>query len=254
MITIKAPFEVALMRTAGKLLAEVVAVVRENLAVGVTTLDLDRICEEEIRKRGAVPAFKGYQVGKEIFPASLCASINEQVVHGIPNDMPLVEGDLVSLDFGLSFGNYYADRAFSQVLGEAPPEVAHLLDVTRNSLYEAISCAVPGARVGDIGHRVQTLCESHGFGVVRDYVGHGIGRSLHEEPAVPNFGKAQTGVPLKPGMCIAIEPMITLGTWKTRTLDDGWTVITADHSLAAHFEHTVLITPKEPEILTRLDP
>ncbi len=136
------------------------------------------------------------------------------------------------------------------VLGEVTPEISRLLDVTEQSLYQGIACAVSGARVGDIGHKVQTLCESQGFGVVRDYVGHGIGRRLHEEPAVPNFGKAGTGVLLKPGMCIAIEPMITLGTWETKTLDDGWTVVTADNSLAAHFEHTVLITPNGPEILT----
>ncbi len=240
------------MRTSGRLLAEVVAVVRENVDVGVTTHDLDRICEEEIRKRGAVPAFKGYQVGSDIFPSTVCASLNEQVVHGIPNDVPLESGDLISLDFGLAYGNYYADRAFSMIVGEGTLEASQLLDVTEQSLYEGIACALSGARVGDIGHRVQTMCESHGYGVVRDYVGHGIGRRLHEEPAVPNFGKAGTGVLLKPGMCIAIEPMITLGTWETRTLGDRWTVVTADKSLAAHFEHTVLITSNEPEILTSL--
>jgi methionyl aminopeptidase len=253
MIHIKAPWEIAMMRSAGKLLAEVKALVREQVQIGVTTGDLDRICEEEIRKRKSVPAFKGYQVGRNVFPASLCASPNEQVVHGIPDDRPMEAGELISLDFGLVYGGYHADSAFTVVLGEAPEPVARLLDVTQKSLYEAIALARVGKRVGDLGNRIQVLCESQGFGVVRDYVGHGIGRMLHEEPAVPNFGKKGTGVPLKPGMCIAIEPMITLGTYKTRTLGDGWTVVTADGSLAAHFEQTVLITDGEPEVLTSLD-
>ncbi len=253
MIHIKAPWEIAMMRSAGKLLAEVKALVRENVQVGVTTGDLDRICEEEIRKRKSIPAFKGYEVGNHVFPASLCASPNEQVVHGIPDDRPLEEGELISLDFGLIYGGYHADSAFTVYLGEPPEQVTRLLDVTEQSLYEAIALARVGKRVGDLGNQVQVLCESQGFGVVRDYVGHGIGRMLHEEPAVPNFGKKGTGVPLKPGMCIAIEPMITLGTHKTRTLDDGWTVVTGDGSLAAHFEQTVLITDGDPEVLTSLD-
>jgi methionyl aminopeptidase len=234
------------------LLSEVIAIVKENVDVGVTTADLDRITEEEIRKRGAIPAFKGYQVGDAVFPASLCASRNEQIVHGIPDDKPLLAGDLISLDFGLHYGGYFADSAFSVLLGEPDPKLNALLDVTERALYEAIALAVPGNRVGDIGHHVQKLCESHGYGVVRDFVGHGIGRRLHEDPAVPNFGKAGTGVPLKPGMCIAVEPMITLGTWEAEILDDGWTVVTADRSISAHFEHTVLITQNEPEILTKL--
>ncbi len=253
MIHIKAPWEIAMMRSAGERLAEVKALVREQVRVGVTTADLDRICEEQIRKRQAVPAFKGYQVGQHVFPASLCASRNEQVVHGIPDDRPLEEGELISLDFGLIYGGYHADSAFTVVLGQASEPVSKLLDVTLKSLYEAVALARPGKRVGDLGNRVQVLCESQGLGVVRDYVGHGIGRQLHEEPAVPNFGKKGTGVPLKAGMCIAIEPMITLGTHKTRTLGDGWTVVTADGSLAAHFEQTVLITDGDPEVLTSLD-
>lgn len=240
------------MRNAGRLLSEVISIVKENVDVGVTTADLDRITEEEIRKRGAIPAFKGYQVGDAVFPASLCASRNEQIVHGIPDDKPLLAGDLISLDFGLHYGGYFADSAFSVLLGEADPKLNALLDVTERALYESIALAVPGNRVGDIGHHVQKLCEAHGYGVVRDFVGHGIGRRLHEDPAVPNFGKAGTGVPLKPGMCIAVEPMITLGTWEAEILDDGWTVVTADRSISAHFEHTVLITQNEPEILTML--
>lgn len=238
------------MRDAGRRLSEVIALVREQVQVGVTTLDLDRICEEAIRARGGVPAFLGYQVGATPFPASICASPNQQVVHGIPDGTPLVEGDLISLDFGLSYGGFFADSAFTVVLGEPDERVRKLLDVTEQSLYEAISCAVPGARVGDIGHRIQTLCETEGFGVIREYVGHGIGRNLHEEPSVPNYGKPGTGVLLKAGMCLAIEPMITTGSWQTKTLDDDWTVVTVDGSLAAHFEHTVLITDGGPEILT----
>ena len=243
------------MRTAGRKLAEVIQIVREQVAVGVTTLELDRVCESAIRERSAQPAFKGYRAGRDVdpFPASLCASPNESVVHGIPDDRPLAEGDIISLDFGLVYGGFYADSAFTVALGEVNEVTRRLLDVTERSLYEAISCATAGARVGDIGHRVQKLCEAQGFGVVRDYAGHGIGRNLHEAPSVPNFGKLGTGPILKAGMCIAIEPMITTGSYKTRTLDDFWTVITADRSLAAHFEHTVLITPEGPEILTRLD-
>ena len=250
MIAIKSPWEAALMRTAGKKLSEVIGVVREATVEGVTSNDLDRICEEEIRKRGCLPAFLGYQVGPNVYPKTLCASRNEMVVHGIPDDRPLVDGDIISLDFGLIYGGFHADSAFTVAIGEPSEEVKRLLDVTEASLYRAVSCAVPGNRVGDIGHTIQGMCEAEGFGVVREYVGHGIGRLLHEEPSVPNYGKAGTGVLLKAGMCIAIEPMITTGSWKTKTLRDGWTVITKDKSLAAHFEHTVLITPSGPEILT----
>ena len=239
-----------MMRTAGRMLAEIIEVVREQVVVGVTPLDLDRICEEETRKRGARPAFKGYQVGGAVFPNTLCSSKNAQVVHGIPDAVPLVEGDLISLDFGLEYAGYFADAAFSVYMGIPSERVRRLLDVAEQSLYKAISTALPGSRIGDLGHRVQTLAELEGFGVVRDYVGHGIGRRLHEPPSVPNFGKAGTGTLLKAGMCLAIEPMITLGSYRTKTLKDRWTVVTADGSLAAHFEHSVLITAEGPEVLT----
>lgn len=252
MIHIKRPDEIVRMRTSGKLLAEVIASVREQVAPGVTTADLDALTEAEIRRRGARPAFKGYQVGRDVFPASLCASRNDQVVHGIPDATPLEEGDLISLDFGLEYDGYFADSAFTAYLGQPPERVQQLLDVTRESLYTAVSCATAGARVGDIGHRIQTMCEASGFGVVRNFVGHGIGRNLHEEPAVPNFGKRGTGVLLKSGMCIAIEPMVTMGSERTTMLGDRWTVVTQDGSLAAHFEHTVLVTDSSPEILTAL--
>ncbi|MCK6519952.1 type I methionyl aminopeptidase [Myxococcota bacterium] len=238
------------MRTAGRLLAEAIAEVRAHVAVGVTPRELDRIFEQAIAARGARSAFKGYDTGAGPFPATICASRNEQVVHGIPDDRPLNDGDLISLDFGLEYGGYFADSAFSMGVGTVTPKVQRLLDITEKSLYKAISLAVPGARIGDLGHSVQSLCESEGFGVVRDLVGHGIGRRMHEPPSVPNFGKRGTGVPLKPGVCLAIEPMITMGDYRTRTLKDGWTVVTTDGSFAAHFEHTVLITENGPEILT----
>lgn len=239
-----------MMRTAGRLLAEVIEVVREQVAIGVSPLDLDRVCEEQILKRGARPAFKGYQVGGAVFPNTLCSSKNAQIVHGIPDAVPLVEGDLISLDFGLEYAGYFADSAFSVYLGNPSERIQRLLDVAEQSLYKAISTALPGSRIGDIGHRVQSMAEAAGFGVIRDYVGHGIGRRLHEAPSVPNFGKAGTGTLIKAGMCLAIEPMITLGSHRTKTLKDRWTVVTADGSLAAHFEHSVLVTAEGPEILT----
>lgn len=241
------------MRTAGKKLAEVVARLREHILVGASTADIDRLTEEAILVVGAKPAFKGYRVGKAIFPASICISVNEQVVHGIPGKRKLKEGDLVSLDFGLVYGGYYADTAFSVGMPGADDKVQTLLDTTEQALYQGVARARPQNRIGDIGQAVQTWCESRGFGVVTQFVGHGIGRKLHEEPSVPNFGKAGTGPLLKPGMVLAIEPMITVGSPKTRILSDEWTVVTADGSLAAHFEHTVAITPSGPEILTVLD-
>lgn len=254
MIPIKEPWELGVMRTAGRKLAEVVAGLREKILVGASTLDLDRITEEAILAAGARPAFKGYKVGRAVFPATICVSINEQVVHGIPSKRRLEEGDLVSLDFGLVYGGYYADTAFSVGMPPVAPDTARLLDTTEQSLYEAVARARVNNRIGDIGHTVQTYCESRGFGVVTQFVGHGVGRKLHEEPSVPNFGKAGTGFPLKPGMVLALEPMITLGSPRTRVLKDDWTVVTEDGSRAAHFEHTVAITPSGPEILTILDP
>lgn len=250
MIPVKAHWEVPLMRTAGRLLAEAIAEVRAHVAIGVTPRQLDQLFEQAIAARGARSAFKGYNTGNGPFPATICASRNEQVVHGIPDDRPLCDGDLISLDFGLEYGGYFADSAFSMGVGTVSPKVQRLLDITEKSLYKAISLAVPGARIGDLGYSVQSLCESEGFGVVRDLVGHGIGRRMHEPPSVPNFGKRGTGVPLKSGVCLAIEPMITMGDYRTRTLKDGWTIVTSDGSFAAHFEHTVLITENGPEILT----
>jgi methionyl aminopeptidase len=253
-IPIKEAWELGVMRTAGRKLAEIVAGLGEAVVVGASTVDIDRMTEEAIAKAGAKPAFKGYKVGRAVFPSTICVSINEQVVHGIPSKRRLEEGDVVSLDFGLVYGGYYVDTAFTVGMPPFPDETALLLDATEKSLYEAVARARVGNRIGDIGHTVQSFCEIKGLGVVTQFVGHGIGRKLHEEPSVPNFGKAGTGYLLKAGMVIAIEPMVTLGSPRTRVLGDDWTVVTEDGSKAAHFEHTVAITPTGPEVLTVLDP
>jgi len=242
------------MRANGRRLAEVAAMLRETIAIGVTTRDLDRLAEDKIRGMGAHPSFKGYQPpGTTPYPGTLCTSVNAEVIHGIPNDRPLEAGDVLSVDMGLHYGGYHADMAFTVVLEEPTSRISQLLDVTRKSLYVGIAQALPGHRIGDIGHAIESTIKPHRLGIVRQFVGHGIGRALHERPSVPNYGKAKTGDLLKPGMCIAIEPMVTLGTWKTKILRDGWTVVTTDNSIAAHFEHTITITENGPEILTTLD-
>jgi methionyl aminopeptidase len=254
MVQLKAPWEIAAMRSSGRRLAEVGAVLREAVCEGITTSDIDAMAEDKIRALGSVPAFKGYSPdGSPPFPATVCASLNEQVVHGIPNRVPLKNGDIISIDMGLHFGGYYADMAFTVAIGEVSEEVQNLLDVTHRSLYDGIAAAQAGRRIGDIGHAIESTIKPHGLGVVRQYVGHGIGRALHERPSVPNYGKPNTGDLIKPGMCLALEPMVTLGTWRTKTLKDKWTVVTADGSLAAHFEHTIAITPTGTELLTVLE-
>lgn len=252
MIPIKEPWELTVMRTAGRKLAEVVERVREQVAVGMTTQDLDRITEDGILALGAKPAFKGYRVGRAVFPATICASINEQVVHGIPGKRRLKEGDVVSLDFGLVYGGYYADMAFTTILGQSDEAARMLVDSTEQALRLGISKAKAGGRIGDIGHAVESFVRPKGLGVVTQMVGHGIGRKMHEPPSVPNYGKHGTGDLLKVGMVIAVEPMITLGSDDTKILPDQWTVVTEDNSRSAHFEHTVAITPAGPEILTQL--
>ena len=253
---VKDGWELALMRNSCRRLAEVVEALKEGVKPGVSTLELDELAEKMVRDLGGVPSFKGYRVLgiPNPFPATICASPNEQVVHGIPTDVPLVEGDIISIDVGLVYGGYHSDCAFTAAVGDVADPVAKLLDVTEKSLYQGVSQAQPGNRIGDIGHAIQSFVEPHRFGIVREYVGHGIGRKLHERPSVPNYGKPGRGDLLKAGMCIAIEPMITLGEEDTVSLEDGWTVVTADGSLSAHFEHTVAITPRGPEILTLLDP
>lgn len=252
MTVVKEPHELALMRQAGHRLADVVSMLRDAVRAGMSTAELDELAEAMIRRLGAVPSFKGYSIsGEPPYPASTCISINEQVVHGIPGGRVIRDGDVVSIDVGLIFGGYHSDRAFTVAVGEASPEVLRLLDVAEQSLYEGIAQAVAGNRIGDVGHAVQDLVEAHGFGVVREYVGHGIGRALHETPSIPNYGRPHKGQLLRAGMCVAIEPMVTMGHHATRVLPDQWTVVTRDGSVAAHFEHTVVITATGPEILTR---
>jgi methionyl aminopeptidase len=248
MIMLKSPREIEVMRRAGHVLADVVDHLRSSVRAGVSTLEIDEEVEAFISDRGARPAFKGYRG----FPATVCVSINEEVVHGIPSaHRRLKEGDIVGLDLGCIVDGYYADCAFTLALGEVPPAVQRLLDVTRESLERAIAQCRSGRRLSDVSHAVQTYVESNGLGVVRTFVGHGIGRALHEEPQVPNFGEPGRGPQLRPGMVRAIEPMVTMGSGDVRILDDGWTAVTRDGSLAAHFEHTVAVTEDEPDVLTR---
>jgi methionyl aminopeptidase len=248
MIMLKSPREIEVMRRAGHILADVVDHLRSSVRAGASTLEIDEEVEAFISDRGARPAFKGYRG----FPATVCVSINEEVVHGIPSaHRRLKEGDIVGLDLGCIVDGYYADCAFTLALGEVPPAVQRLLDVTRESLERAIAQCRSGQRLSDVSHAVQAYVESHGLGVVRTFVGHGIGRALHEEPQVPNFGEPGRGPQLRPGMVLAIEPMVTMGSGDVRILDDGWTAVTRDGSLAAHFEHTVAVTEDEPDVLTR---
>ena len=247
MIVLKSDREIGLMRRGGHILAEVVAMLDDFVKPGMSTLEVDEEVESFIRERGAVPAFKGYRG----FPATVCISINEEVVHGIPSaQRRMKEGDIVGFDLGCIVEGYYADCAVTLPLGEIPARVQELLDVTRGSLEKAIAQCRPGRRLSDVSHAVQHHVEPHGFGIVRTFVGHGIGRALHEEPQVPNFGDPGRGPQLKTGMVLAIEPMVTMGGYDVKILDDGWTAVTKDGSLAAHFEHTIAVTDDGPEVLT----
>ena len=247
MIELKSAREIGLMRRGGHILAEVMDRLRASVKSGMSTLEIDTDVEEFIRSHGAIPAFKGYRG----FPATVCISINEEVVHGIPSAQRHVkEGDIVGLDLGCIVEGYYADCAFTLAVGEVPPRVQELLDVTRESLERGITECRPGRRLSDVSHAIQSYVERHGFSIVRAFVGHGIGRALHEEPQVPNFGDPGRGPQLRPGMVLAIEPMVTMGSWEVRILDDGWTAVTKDGSLAAHFEHTIAVTDDGPEVLT----
>ena len=251
MIILKSPREITLMRAAGQILAEVMERLRAFVKPGISTAEIDREVESFLQSKGAKPAFKGYRG----YPATVCTSINQEVVHGIPSaKRRLAEGDIIGLDLGCIVEGYYADCAITLAVGAVPPRVQELLDVTRESLDKAIVQCRPGNRLGDISHAVQSHCESHGFGVVRAFVGHGIGRQLHEDPQVPNFGEPGRGPGLKAGMVLAIEPMVTMGSWEVRILEDRWTAVTEDGSLAAHFEDTIAITENGPEILTRVEP
>jgi methionyl aminopeptidase len=246
-IVLKSSREIALMREAGQILVAAIRMCRDLVKPGVSTLEIDREVEALIRARKAKPAFKGYRN----FPATICASINEEVVHGIPSGRRLQEGDIIGLDFGAIVDGYYADAAVTLPVGEVAEAARRLIEVTRESLDRGIAEARPGRRIGDISAAVQRHVEGAGFGIVRSFVGHGIGRELHEDPQIPNFGEPGKGPLLRPGMVIAIEPMVTLGHWEVRVLKDRWTAVTEDGSLAAHFEHTVAVTDGEPAVLTR---
>lgn len=234
------------MRIANLLVAKTLAEVARFIAPGVTTLQLDKIAETFIRDHGAIPSFLGYNG----FPASLCVSVNEQVVHGIPSKYSLKDGDIVSVDCGTLINGYCGDSAYTFCVGEVKPEVIRLLKTTKDSLYKGIEHAVDGKRVGDVSNSIQTYCESNGYSVVRELVGHGIGRAMHEAPEVPNYGKKGYGVLLKSGMCIAIEPMINMGKKRVVFEKDGWTVRTVDRLPSAHFEHTVAIRQGKADILS----
>lgn len=248
MIVLKSPREIERMRVPCRMVAEILELLTEKVRPGVTTRDLEQLASSETRKRNAKAAFKGYHG----YPSSLCCSLNNQVVHGMPTDEPLKAGDIISLDFGVLYDDFYGDAAITLAVGEIEDGPKHLLKTTCESLYEGIQKAVPGNKLFDISFAIQSYVEKRGFSVVRDFVGHGIGKSLHEDPQIPNYGSPGKGVTLKAGMVLAIEPMINQKSHQVKVLEDGWTVITLDGGLSAHFEHTVAITDKGPDILTRL--
>jgi len=245
-IIVKSPDEVAIMRRAGSVVAIVLQRLAREIGPGMKTKELDRICVEELDKRGARASFKGYRG----FPATLCVSVNEEVVHGIPGDRVINEGDIVSLDFGAIVDGFQSDAAITVGVGEVSPIAKRLMDVAQGGLYAGIAAVKSGAHLGDVSSAIQGYVESRGFSVVREYTGHGIGRDMHEEPSIPNFGVPGQGPTLRKGMTLALEPMVNAGGWRTAVGDDRWLVVTADGSLSAHFEHTIAITDGEPEILT----
>jgi methionyl aminopeptidase len=245
-VTRKSRQEIDKMRRAGRIVAEVLALVESELKPGVSTAHLDRIAERYIRAAGAVPSFKGYHG----YPASLCISLDDEVVHGIPGERVIREGQVVSIDAGAIYEGWHGDGARTFAIGPTRPEVARLVETTRAAMMAGIAAATPGNRIGDIAAAVEDVATPGGYGIVRQYVGHGIGTAMHEEPQVPNFRSAARGMQIVPGICLAIEPMLTLGSHEVETRPDGWTVVTRDGSLAAHFEHTIAITEQGPQILT----
>ena len=250
MIEVKNDSELQKMREAGKVTAAVLKLMTELVKPGISTWELDAAAEKTIRSFGATPLFLGYYG----FPGSICASVNEEVVHGIPKkDRILKSGDIISIDTGARLDGFCSDAAITRGVGKVSDEAQRLMDVTKKSLYKAIGQVKPGNRLGDVEHAVETFAIANGMGVVRDYCGHGIGRNMHEEPSIPNFGRPGTGPLLEKGMVLAIEPMLTAGTYKVRELDDGWTVVTADGKYAAHFEHTVAVTAHGSEIFTAFE-
>ena len=254
MIFLKTEDEIELMRAANLLVADTLAEIAKVIRPGVTTKQLDHLAEEYIRDHGAVPTFKGFPnpYGGP-FPSSICASVNDEVVHGIPNDRPLKDGDIVSVDCGTLLEGYNGDSCYTFCVGEVSAEVKRLLKVTKESLYAGIKTALSGKRIGDIGYTIQRHCESNGYCVVKEFVGHGIGKAMHEEPAVPNYGRKGSGVLIKDGLCIAIEPMITLGSPDIMMMPDRWTIKTRDGKWAAHFEHTIAVHQGRADILSSFD-
>lgn len=249
MVILKRPDQIEKARASNRIVAEVLKTLREKIVPGVTTAQLDKMAQQLAEKKGAKPAFKGYRD----YPYSLCTSVNEQVVHGMPSDRVLVEGDIVGIDFGIYLDGFYGDAAITVPVGKVNPKAQRLMRVTKESLYAAIAEMKEGGRLGDVSAAVQTTVEDAGYSVVRDFVGHGIGESLHEEPQIANFGRKGRGIELKRGMVFAIEPMVNEGTYKVKILPDGWTVVTEDGSLSAHYEHSVAITENGPDILSQWD-
>jgi methionyl aminopeptidase len=248
-VVLKSQREIDEMKEANRICAEILSAIKEIVRPGITTEELNRFAEEGLKGRNARSAFKGYRG----YPKALCTSVNSQVVHGVPSNTPLKDGDLLSIDFGVYYKGFYGDAAITVPVGKVSNEAMRLKGVAEEALYAGIEKAYPGNRLSDISHAIQSLVERNDFSVVREFVGHGIGRSLHEEPQVPNFGKPGLGVRLKAGMVLAIEPMINAGGSEVKVLRDGWTAVTRDGSLSAHFEHTVAITENGPHILTKLD-
>ncbi len=252
MIVLKSAREIEVMRRANVIVAEILLQLKEVVSPGVTTLDLDSMAEELTYKKHAKPAFKGYAVGGRVYPYSLCTSVNEEVVHGMPSKRVLKEGDIVGMDFGVIVDGFYGDAAITVAVGQVSEAAEHLMQVTRDSLYRGIDELREGNRLGDLSSAIQTMVEDAGFSVVREFVGHGIGKKLHEEPPVPNYGESGRGPRLMEGMVLAIEPMVNAGNPEVELKEDGWTAVTKDRSLTAHFEHSVAITKNGPDILSRL--
>jgi methionyl aminopeptidase len=252
MVTRKSRREIEKMRTAGRIVAEVLALVEAELKPGVSTAHLDRMAERHIRSAGAVPSFKGYGHRSNPFPASLCISLDDEVVHGIPGERLIRDGQIVSVDAGAIYDGWHGDGARTFIVGDAPAEISELVDTTRLAMMAGIAAAVPGANLADISGAIEDVATPGGYGIVRQFVGHGIGTEMHQEPQLPNYRTGVRGMKLVPGICLAIEPMLTLGGHEVAVKPDGWTVVTRDGSLAAHFEHTIAVTDNGPEILTRI--
>jgi len=245
-IIVKSRDEIGIMREAGRHLAEVLQILVDALRPGIIELELDEIVRREYKKRTLIPTFLGYYG----YPATVCVSINDEIVHGIPGKREVLDGDIVSIDLGCTHKGFVADSAVTVGVGDVSPDKQRLINVCKEAVWRGIGAARGGARIGDIGYAIQTWVEGEGFSIVKEYVGHGVGRQMHEEPQIPNFGKPDTGLVLRPGMVIAIEPMVNVGTWQTKKDSDNWTVRTRDGSLSAHFEHTLAITDGEAEVLT----